>query len=361
LNSEPGTFFSPDYATARDRFTRAARAAGARTEAIALDARGPAREALTIDIAWLGAPDADRVLLHTSGMHGVEAFPGCAVQLAALSEFAALAPGCALVLAHALNPYGMARLRRTNENNVDLNRNFLAPGESYRGSPPLYARIDAVLNPASPPGFDFFRLKALGLVMRYGMGALRQAVAQGQYDYPRGLFYGGSMLEQGPALFLGWLGCKLARVRYLFVLDAHSGLGAWGEQTLIGAPGVNATGALELAGALAHAVIDPADSRSPAYTIRGGMAGALRHTLPAARMDFVLQEIGTCSAIAVLGALREENRWHHYGAATVDHPAKLALREALCPGSPVWRRRVLAHGRGLLERAAVWTWNYGER
>jgi hypothetical protein len=191
------------------------------------------------------------------------------------------------------------------------------------------------------------------------MRPARQAVAQGQYDYPRGLFYGGSMLEQGPALFLDWLGRKLARVRYLFVLDAHSGLGAWGEQTLIGAPGVNATGAPELAGALAHAVIDPGRGRSPAYTIRGGMVGALRHTLPSARVDFVLQELGTCSPIAVLGALREENRWHHYGAATVDHPAKLALREALCPGSPVWRRRAVELGLSLLRAAAQFT--FGNR
>ena len=55
------------------------------------------------------------------------------------------------VLLHALNPYGFAWLRRVNEHNVDLNRNFLLPGEAYRGSPAGYAALDPLLNPKSPP------------------------------------------------------------------------------------------------------------------------------------------------------------------------------------------------------------------
>jgi len=32
-----------------------------------------------------------------------------------------------IVFVHALNPYGMKMWRRVNENNVDLNRNFIVP------------------------------------------------------------------------------------------------------------------------------------------------------------------------------------------------------------------------------------------
>ena len=82
ITAERDSLFSIDYATARDRFLGAARASGATLHELALQARGPAGEALSIDIARLGERGARRVLLHTSGIHGVEAFAGSAIQLA---------------------------------------------------------------------------------------------------------------------------------------------------------------------------------------------------------------------------------------------------------------------------------------
>ena len=124
-------YYSADYAAARARFRDKAEAAGATLHAIALPAKGPRGEALAIDIAWLGTTHPQRVLLHTSGLHGVEAFTGSAAQLALLDTPPRLAASDALVVVHVLNPYGMAWLRRTNENNVDLNRNFLFGGERW--------------------------------------------------------------------------------------------------------------------------------------------------------------------------------------------------------------------------------------
>jgi hypothetical protein len=348
---EPATFFSPDYATARERFRAAARAAGATLDELALAARGPRGEALTIDIARLGAREAARVLVHTSGVHGVEAFAGSAVQLAALAAPPPLPADGALVLVHVLNPYGMAWLRRANESNVDLNRNFLGPGERYAGAPALYARLDPLLNPPTPPASDHFLPRLVLFALRHGMKALRQAIAQGQYDYPRGLFYGGAALAAGPALYLDWLRRHLGEARYVFALDLHTGLGPRGEQTLILEPGVAATPAAALARALGARLLDPA-AGGAAYTIRGGMGSALPRALPAARLDFVLQEIGTCSPLRVIRALREENCWHLHGGGTLEHPAKRALLEALCPQSPRWRARALALGTGLLRAAA---------
>jgi hypothetical protein len=172
---EPADFFSSDYATARSRFRSTAQAAGATLDALTLDARGPAREELTIDIAWLGPTAAERVLLHTCGLHGVEAFAGSAVQLAALASPPARPEGCALVLVHVLNPYGMAWLRRVNETNVDLNRNFLGPGERRTGAPALYAQLDPLLNPTAAPGRrEPFQLKLAAAVLRHGCGQSRR-------------------------------------------------------------------------------------------------------------------------------------------------------------------------------------------
>ena len=357
---EPETYFSPDYVTARDRFRHAARTAGARLDTLELDNRGPRGESLSIDIAALGAEHAPRLVLHTTGMHGVEAYAGSAVQLTALRGLTVPPSGCALVLIHALNPYGMAWLRRVNEHNVDLNRNFRWPDQMSPESSGLYDLIDGVLNPQSPPGFDWFPIAAARLALRHGVRALKQAVAEGQYTHPRGLFYGGTALEPGPQRYLEWLQRNCGHAQYVFALDVHTGLGPWGETTPILELGEGGTPAATLARALKCTLADPTRGET-AYVIRGGMGGWLPRALPGARVDFVLQELGTYAPFKIFRALREENRWHHYGRATLDHPAKHALLEALCPAAPAWRRHVVEHGTRLLRAACDWTFNQSVR
>jgi hypothetical protein len=74
---------------------------------------------------------------------------------------------------------------------------------------------------------------------------------------------------------------------------------------------------------------------------------------------FATQEFGTLPPLRALAALREENRWHHYGQmsgqAKIEHPVKRALLEALCPVSSAWRIRVVERGVHLLRAACEWT------
>ena len=324
-------------------------------EPLALEARGPRQEALTIDIARLGEPGARRVLIHTSGLHGVEAFAGSAVQLAILATPPPVPPGCELVLVHVLNPFGMAWLRRANENNVDLNRNFMRNGEHREGAPALYPLLDVLLNSPSPGAASWFQLRLAFFALKHGPTATRQAIAEGQFEFPRGLFFGGKVLEPGPALYLGWLRRHLDAAAHVFALDFHTGLGPRGDSTLILEAGSGSTPVGELERALGSPLVDPAAGQS-AYRIRGGMGGVLPEVLPHARLDCVLQEIGTYPARKVLSALREENRYHH-ARAPVDpaHPAKLALLEALRPDSANWRKRAILHGLSALHAAARWT------
>jgi hypothetical protein len=277
------------------------------------------------------------------------------VQVAALERAPAVPAGCALVLAHALNPYGMAWLRRANENNVDLNRNFLNSGERWKGAPALYSRLDPLLNPPTPPAPDRFRWRLAAMALRHGPRALKQAIAEGQYEFPRGLFFGGRALEPGPRLYLDFLRRNLARAEYLLAIDLHTGLGPRGGETLILEAGAGATPASELARALGRNLVDPA-AGGGAYRIRGGMGGAISAALPGARTDFLLQEIGTHPAHAVLAALREENRCHYHDGGLA-HPAKRALLEGFSPSSPKWRRQAVEKGLQLLHAAAAWAFN----
>ena len=229
-----GDHFSPDYVTARARFREAVGQTGGRLTPLALSARGPRDETLTIDVAWFGAETPTRVFLHSSGVHGVEAFAGSAVQLQWLADpIPEMREDAALVLVHVINPYGMAWLRRFNEHSVDLNRNFLAPDETYDGAPVGYAQLDTLLNPPSPPSRGLFYLQASWLIARHGLPWLRQAVAGGQYINPKGLFFGGASMEEGPRVLQEHLQSRLAGVSHLVVVDLHTGLGPFGVDTLL--------------------------------------------------------------------------------------------------------------------------------
>jgi hypothetical protein len=352
--------FSSDYETARERFRDAAARAGAALHTLGLAAQSPRGERLSIDLAWLGAPKPHRALLHASGMHGVEAYTGSAVQLALLASPPALGSEDALVIAHVLNPFGMAWLRRTNENNVDLNRNFLVNGEAFSGAPPLYAALDPLLNPPTPPGHDGFRVRAAATAMRYGFHRVKQAIAEGQYEYPKGLFYGGSELQAGPRALGEWLKAHLRDASYVFALDLHTGLGRRGTDTLILERGIAATSPAALSAAFERTLVDP-HRPSVAYTVRGSFGSALPHWLPDTRLDFLLQEIGTCPPVHVIHALREENRWHFFGDGSIVHPAKERLREALCPQAVTWRRQAIARGLAAARAAARWAFGEGTR
>lgn len=343
--------FSPDYLTASLRFREAAAGAGAALETLALQSRGPRGESLGIDIAWLGAQSAPKVLLHVCGLHGVEAHAGSAVQLALLQAPPPLAADTALVLVHVANPWGMAWRRRCNAGNVDLNRNFLDPGASWSGCPPLYRALDPLLNPPSPPSRDFFLLRLAWFALRHGSAAVRQAIAHGQYRYPQGLFYGGAGLQEESRLLGEWLRTRLAAATSVFAMDLHTGLGAYGASTLIAEPlpGSDATSLSQRLGLHVQC-----ETSSPAaYRVRGSFGSALPRLLPQARIEFVLQEIGTAPPLQVLHALREENRWHHHGDLGRDHPSRQALLGALCPADPDWRHAAVALGWQLPQRAAA--------
>ena len=97
-------FFSTDYFTARNRFRELVGTVGGRLETISIDAKGSKGEDLSIDIAWFGVAAPRRVLLHSSGLHGVEGFAGSAIQLQLLNDPPKLPQDSAFIIVHVLNP-----------------------------------------------------------------------------------------------------------------------------------------------------------------------------------------------------------------------------------------------------------------
>jgi hypothetical protein len=322
-----------------------AKGTGARLYSLAMDARGPHNFPLSIDIAWLGNSVPRRVILHQTGVHGVEGFTGAAIQLSLLTgEKSWVDTDSAIIFVHILNPYGMAWLRRANENNVDLNRNCLGAGGMWAGATEGYRRLDHLINPKSPPSVDFFLTRAILSVLFHGYKSLEQAVTIGQYEFPTGLFYGGSRLEQGPALYKRWLTDHLETVEEIYVIDVHTGLGRWRQESLFLETPTTDQERERLSLILDRPLIRVTEGDSPGYVIRGGLSNLFQQVFSQARLFYFVEEFGTYSALRVMSALREENRWHFYGHGHLDHPTKSTMKAMLCPAPKRWRKYV--HDRG---------------
>lgn len=359
----PQEAFPPDYATSRERFRRAAVRLNWLHEAHPIDQCGPQGEALSIDVARADARDADTTLIVSSGLHGVEGFFGAAVQLALMDEFATIRARAArprIVFVHALNPYGFAWQRRVNEDNVDLNRNFLLPGEAYAGSAAGYAALDPLLNPTrslrgatrSANGALSFYLQAALQVARSGMPALKQAVAAGQYDFPRGLFYGGAGATQSTRILHEHLPRWIAGTQRIVHIDLHTGLGRWATYRLLLDAPISAEQRLALNMWCGKDALSEVGTTGAEYSVRGGM-GRWAATL-ARDYALLVAEFGTYHPLRVLAGLRAENHAHHYWStpdSDVTQRAKVWLSELFCPASPRWRAAALMQAVDLVHRA----------
>lgn len=347
-------FFAPDYATAHRWFVDAARQHGWAVESHAITARGPDGEELFIDVAAYGPGDPAKTLVITSGVHGVEAPFGSAVQLTLLEQWKT-APPVRCLFVHAVNPWGFAHRRRTNEDNADLNRNFLLPGDDYRGSPAGYAELDPLLNPHRPPGaIDLFPLRAGWAVLRHGLPKLKQAVAAGQYDHPKGLFFGGHVPGESVRL-LGehwerWLGSA----RDVIHLDFHTGLGKRETYKLLLDTPISTDQLGRLNRHFGIGTFEACDPNRTAYDARGGIGPWCHARRNGRDYLFACAEFGTYPPIHMMGALRAENMAHHWGKPSDPGTgrAKRRLAEAFCPASAAWRANAVAVGCQLGERAA---------
>jgi predicted deacylase len=232
-------YFANTYSEARAKFLATARNAGANLAPHRLPEHcGPENEELTIDVAMLGPQNPENLLVLISGTHGVEGFCGSGCQVGYLTDrlYEALSPTSGSMLIHALNPFGFAWLRRVNEDNVDLNRNF----HNFAEPPPSSESYEALHDWLIPQEWEGKqREQADAALLDYASRDFRKFQAEltaGQYTRPNGLFYGGTQPT--------WSNNALRRIveripptlKKLAVIDFHTGLGraGYGEPIHVG-------------------------------------------------------------------------------------------------------------------------------
>ena len=107
--------FSESYWEARSKFRRATALYGGKLHTLEV-----AEGHYTIDVAVFRG-QGDGLVIHSSGVHGVEGYAGSGVQLRLIPRLSVALSGSkapTVILIHAVNPFGMAHFRRWNENNV---------------------------------------------------------------------------------------------------------------------------------------------------------------------------------------------------------------------------------------------------
>lgn len=342
--------FARDYAEAQSLFRAAAQQRGLAVAAhVHPTARGPAGEALAVDVAVLGDAGAQAALLLTSGTHGVEGFCGSGAQVALLRDDAFVAYverlGVAVVLVHALNPWGFAHLARTTEDNVDLNRNFRDFGAQARND--AYLEVHDFMLPATWPPTADDEARLADYLARRGPAALQAALTTGQCDRPDGLFYAGREPAWSQRVLRDVLRQHGASRRRLGWIDFHTGLGPCGHAEKIFAGPDDAAMLRRARAWWGGDVTSIYDGSSTSAQVTGMLFFAALDECPATEYTGIALEVGTRPLPEVTLALRGR-QWLR-NAPTADAALGDAVlrrcRDAFYVDTPAWKAMVCAQAR----------------
>ena len=349
-------YFSNDYRSARGKFLVACKTARLRVESFENPHADRGGEPLYTDVAVLGPENTSAALVLTSGTHGVEGFCGSAIQTGLIMEGLAgrMPPDLRIVMVHAVNPYGFAHLRRVNEDNIDLNRNFI----EHDGPPPANPAYDELSDIIAPT--SYWRLATGAILaqllihrMVHGTAKLQAAITGGQYSHAEGLFYGGQAPAWSNKTFRRIVRRHIAGAERAALLDIHTGLGPHGRGEVISS---------DMPGSPAHAravnwwgerVKSSKAGESVSAELSGTLKSAFCEMLTHAEVTAGTLEFGTFQAIQVLHAMQAENWLHHHGGPGHRRATRIkaAMRHAFYPDSDSWKTKVWEQGCEVVEQA----------
>lgn len=353
------------YEECRARLRFVAARQGLAVESHPIAAPGPDGQTLSVDVVQIGAPHPDRVFVALSGVHGVEGFIGSALQcdLIGRTDPTRLPADLAVVLVHAVNPWGMAWWRRQNESNVDLNRNWRRDD----ADPPHNAAYDG-LHPLAcpdgdaPPTAEELLVAATQLIDARGLPYVRDGITVGQYAHPDGLHYGGVRTEESNRILERVVQDRLAGAARVFTMDLHTGHGPRGVVTSLSntAPGSAQDRFLREVVAVDRVEATEANPEATTATKVGQIANGFAQMLPGAECFATTVEFGTePDEVQLIVTCRELWVHRHGDRAIPEHAAAVwDYRCCFTPDDPEWEAQALRDGARHLDAgvAAVAAW-----
>ncbi len=348
--------FSQTYQEARVKFLEACEAKGGSLEHYRNPHQGPNGRPLFTDFAVLGPEDAIRVLVLGSGTHGVEGFCGSGLQTALLHDGIGdrLPDGVRLLFIHAINPYGFAWLRRFNEDNVDLNRNFVDHSQPYPENPEYEVLADAI----APKDYSNESVqRAKDTLIRYaeqhGLPSLQEAVTKGQYIHPGGIHFGGKFETWSNRTLRKIVEKHLSNAEKVVFVDFHTGLGSYGEGECILNEPVNSPAFRRARNWWGTRAASTATGKSVSADLYGTVKLAIPLMLPATEVTATSLEFGTFDLFQVFFAMQAENWLHNHGkpADPRREAIKSELRRVFYPDEDDWKEMVWEQAKEVVDQA----------
>jgi hypothetical protein len=343
MNAVP--FFARSYSEARAKFHDAATAKGLRITSHRNPTRGPTGEELATDTTLIGNPSASRLLIGMSGTHGAEGFCGSGIQVGWLQEglFDSLPGDTAVLLIHAINPSGFAWVRRVNEDNIDLNRNFI----DHQGAKPEndgYRQLRDAICPADWSVESERRNKAAfsAYAASNGALALQSAITSGQYWDDAGVFYGGTTETWSNRTLRDILAPFAGTAHRAAFIDLHTGLGPYGFGEIMSNHfGQSVGNRLIRDWWGAEATFFDDGSTSSAVTIGDTNIG-VDQALPQTEVAGITLEYGTIPLEPMIDAVRADNWLHLHGKldSALGKEIKAEIRAGFYPEHDDWKQMV---------------------
>jgi len=352
------SFFSASYAEAREKFLKTAAGAGAEiVDSHAHPLKGPDGGDLATDVAWLGPRSAKKLLVLVSSTHGIEGYCGSGCQVSWLENrlyHRDARPDTAALLIHAINPHGFAYGRRVNEDNVDLNRNFI----DFTKPLPVNPDYEALRDKINPKDWSENSMaEAERAISEYygkpNFEFLAKATHYAQHVNPQGTGFGGLEPTWSNRIFRSIVAKWMQGKSEICLVDYHTGLGPFGHGDMIyaGQPGEgrarqwfdHVTPTEEQLKGTAHL----------ANSLTGMLCQVPPEACPGARVTSGAIEYGTFNRRMVSKSTRGDVWLHAYGDpnSAQGREMKAYLREMFFPASLEWRIMVASRSNDILAQA----------
>ncbi len=279
----------------------------------------------------------NKLLILTSGIHGIEGYTGSALQRHFLQE---KHDDLGILVIHGINPYGFKHFRRVTEKNVDLNRNFDVSPELFQNTNPGYESVSSFLNPPSRYSRLEFYPKAFANILKHGMDNLRKAILRGHYQYPQGIFFGGKAFEPQVSLIRDEVLRVSEGYEKVLLVDLHTGYGQRGKLHLFGdrSPFIDPAYMQEVFGDLA---IDYGQEKD-FYSITGGFTVFLAKLFhQKAKFAGIVFEFGTIDSHKPKGSLESLYRMINENQKSRTTEDRKDFLEMFYPQDKAWRAKVL--------------------
>lgn len=317
-----------------------------------------------INALWVPAKNSKAPLfIISSGIHGAEAFTGTALQRLFLKKILSKSQLQAnLLLIHTINPFGFEKFRRTNSQNVDLNRNFFS---SSNPIPPnsAYQNMKALLEPSSPASASLlskwiFFLRVGWHYLCYGKKEIL-GVLTGQKDSARGIYYSGTNPQIESSIVQDWI-LKYAKDKPAVLhIDLHTGFGRKGQLHFFGSDEFQSPEQQELLKRFFPEVTIETGKDKDFYTTHGDLVDWTWQHLPNQTVIPMVFEFGTMDSHTLFGGMKSlwisviENQGHHFGYQTTEDEEKIKqlFSELFNPQEETWQRQVLEQGLRELEKS----------